>query len=138
MVAVTICQPYADMICNRTKLLENRRWPIRHRGELVIHAGKSESFFNPVDPEHRELFDPARLGVIVGVVQVVDCFDLRIEKDLATCRYLDSKNTEGPYCWFLKLIAKLPRPIQCRGNRGLWPVPTTFENGIRDPLLAMR
>ncbi|WP_331281766.1 ASCH domain-containing protein [Paenibacillus sp. FSL H7-0357] len=40
MKAVTIIQPWATLIELGEKRFENRRWVTKHRGELVIHAGK--------------------------------------------------------------------------------------------------
>ena len=44
MKALTICQPYAEMIANHEKPIENRTWPTSYRGPLAIHAGKSRAW----------------------------------------------------------------------------------------------
>lgn len=57
MKALTICQPYAELICRadesedgrrgkRFKLVENRTWATKYRGPLAIHAGKSRKFLD--------------------------------------------------------------------------------------------
>lgn len=68
-VALSIRQPYPHHILFDGKDVENRDWPTRFRGPVLIHAGKG------VDPEDRE--DVRRLntplGGLVGVVEIVDC-----------------------------------------------------------------
>lgn len=39
MKALTISQPYASLIANGEKWVENRVWQTSYRGELAIHAG---------------------------------------------------------------------------------------------------
>jgi hypothetical protein len=42
--ALTICQPYAELIARGEKVIENRTWPTSYRGPLLIHAGKSREW----------------------------------------------------------------------------------------------
>lgn len=46
MKAITICQPYAELIACGEKRVENRTWPTNHRGMLYIHAGKNRSWLD--------------------------------------------------------------------------------------------
>ena len=39
MRAITIRQPWAELIVRGDKDVENRSWRTRHRGPLLIHAG---------------------------------------------------------------------------------------------------
>lgn len=41
MKAITIKQPWASLIVHSTKDVENRTWPSRYRGPILIHAGKA-------------------------------------------------------------------------------------------------
>jgi hypothetical protein len=41
MRALTILQPWAEMIARGVKRIENRTWRTSHRGPLTTHAGKS-------------------------------------------------------------------------------------------------
>jgi hypothetical protein len=40
-LALSIRQPWAWLICHAGKDIENRDWPTRFRGPLLIHAGKT-------------------------------------------------------------------------------------------------
>ncbi len=44
MKAISIKQPWAWLIVNRYKPVENRRWKTSYRGPILIHAGKSFDF----------------------------------------------------------------------------------------------
>lgn len=39
MLALSIRQPWAYLIVNGHKAIENRTWDTKHRGEILIHAG---------------------------------------------------------------------------------------------------
>jgi len=67
MRAVTIRQPWAELIVRGEKDVENRSWRTRHRGPLLIHAGAQT---------HRKSFakhgvpDDADRSAIIGIVEV--------------------------------------------------------------------
>lgn len=46
MKALTISQPYASLIANGEKWIENRRWETLYRGKLAIHAGKGTQYLD--------------------------------------------------------------------------------------------
>src|SRR5688500_13358768 len=41
MKALSLRQPWGDLLVHGVKDVENRRWSTRHRGLLVIHAAKT-------------------------------------------------------------------------------------------------
>jgi hypothetical protein len=70
MKALSIRQPWAELILRGEKDVENRSWLTHHRGPLLIHASKTLV---------RESMDEFGLdeetiprGALVGVVEVVD------------------------------------------------------------------
>lgn len=78
MQAISVRQPYAWLIVNGYKDIENRTWPTRFRGTLLIHAaGKLHRDMGWVREIAAEegIKLPARFstGGIVGVVEVVSC-----------------------------------------------------------------
>lgn len=77
--ALTIRQPWAWLVVNGYKDIENRIWATHHRGPLLIHAGSSTTDLHVDVKEYierkygvkmPETFD---MGAIVGVVDIVDC-----------------------------------------------------------------
>lgn len=84
MKTLSIRQPWAWLIVNGYKDVENRDWPTRFRGPLFIHAGKtmtradyqaallfmaSPEFYHIPLPQPKDL----PLGGIVGEVEIADC-----------------------------------------------------------------
>ena len=77
-IALSIRQPWAWLIVEGYKDIENRSWPTRFRGKFLVHAGKrfdSEGYewvrkkFRIAMPEPNEF----ERGGIVGVAEIVDC-----------------------------------------------------------------
>lgn len=70
-VALSIRQPWCHYILNSGKDVENRDWPTRFRGPVLIHASKT------VDKDDRpEVLDGGMpLGGIVGMAEIVDCVE---------------------------------------------------------------
>lgn len=118
MKALTICQPYAELIASGCKLIENRTWPTSHRGRIAIHAGRSRAW---LDDEYTEQCGGAAalvFGAIVATAELYDC--IRVE-DLPPL-LLDNEHANGPWCWLLRDVHRVnPRP--CRGALGLWEAP---------------
>jgi hypothetical protein len=77
--AISVRQPWAWLIVNGYKDVENRSWQTRHRGPILIHAGAATSDLDTatIDRIERryglELPDEYEVGGIVGVVDIVDC-----------------------------------------------------------------
>lgn len=84
-LALSIMQPWAWLIVNGHKDIENRNWPTKFRGPVAIHAGKKidgDAAFalavdgHPVTGEDYgfpDIPDRYQIGGIVGVVEIVDC-----------------------------------------------------------------
>lgn len=102
--AISLRQPWAWLVVNGYKDIENRRWPTNIRGLILIHAGtkrpKAERLkgFLEVWPEA-----VLEYGGIVGVVKIADCTQKH-----------RSKWFNGPYGWVLKN----PRPLPFRKCTG--------------------
>jgi hypothetical protein len=79
---ISILQPYAWLIVNGHKDIENRGWATRFRGRILIHAGKKYSRRDHDEYCDQMLedfdiqlpaFEDMPLGGIVGSATVVDC-----------------------------------------------------------------
>lgn len=82
MIALSIRQPWAWLIVNGDKPVENREWPTKFRGRFFIHAGKTMTradydacwiFVNGFS--QFDLPSPESLvrGGIIGEAELVDC-----------------------------------------------------------------
>lgn len=74
MKALSIKQPWAWLIVNGFKDIENRTWQTSFRGLVLIHAGKNHDG-EPDDWNWPEIPEPERFdyGGIVGEAEIVDC-----------------------------------------------------------------
>jgi hypothetical protein len=67
--ALTVKQPYASLIVNGEKDVENRSWRTPYRGDLVIHSAKvSDQLATRVFK-----YTPHDTGALLGMVRLVDC-----------------------------------------------------------------
>jgi ASCH domain len=118
MKAIVIRQPWAWLIVNGYKDIENRTWTTRYRGPLLIQA----SARRPTSREMHEFRAFARkrgvtlpeefeLGGIVGMARLDDC----VEKSR-------SKWFGGPIGWVLSKPKKLPF-VALKGQLGLFDPP---------------
>jgi hypothetical protein len=119
MKALTVCQPYAELIARGEKVIENRTWPTSYRGPLLIHAGQSRAWLDLNDhPKANYGIDITTIpfGAAVALVDLVDC---RRVADLPPS-LIDHEHAHGPWCWVLANVRRLPEPVPMRGAQGLW------------------
>jgi len=110
MLTLSIRQPWAWLIVNGYKPVENRSWATAYRGPLLIHASK-QAAFDPADmrrfrQEMRQtgLVIPANLpaGGIVGIADLVDC--VTVCDDPADADW----HEPGQYAFILRNARPLP------------------------------
>jgi activating signal cointegrator 1 len=157
MKALTICQPFAELILSGEKRIENRTWFTPHRGPLLIHAGKNrdwlEKYADAVRtgclPEPQTpLPDDMPFGSIVGQVQLVACIKLEqigVQREVFDKRYncfrrdtrwsglgwmLKDPHASGPWCWLLDKPVRFD-PVFYRGAHGLFDVPENVIEGLK-------
>jgi hypothetical protein len=119
MRALSIRQPWAWLIVNGHKPIENREWRTAYRGPVLIHAGKTmaRTYYDEVaafvaDEFEIELpaFELLERGGIVGTATITDCVSTS-----------DSPWFQGPF-GFVMTGAK-PLPFHpCRGMLNFFDV----------------
>ena len=113
--ALSVRQPWAWLIVNGQKPVENRTWRTTYRGQLYIHASQKfdregyewvRANFPSIDMPYVDAFG---LGCLVGRVRLVDCV------------------TEHPSAWFFgpfgfvfEDAAQLPTFKPMRGALGIF------------------
>jgi len=127
MKALSIRAPWWWLILHAGKDIENRDWPTRYRGPILIHAGK---WFNPIAvrddfKDARDMAEPGRElppvsladlraggGMIVGHAEIVDC----VEQSKSRWFF-------GRYGFVLRNAVALDVGIPFKGALGLFDVP---------------
>ena len=110
--ALTIRQPYAWLIVQGIKPVENRTWSTNYRGPLFIHAAVRlhDHSIETIEKRHdiRINRDALQFGGIIGRVELVD-----------VVRAHPSPFFEGPFGWVLR--SPVPLPFRAlRGGQGLF------------------
>lgn len=122
MKALTICQPYAELIVRGEKRVENRTWPTRHRGQMYVHAGKSRAWFD--DDEHL-MFMLGRMPAFGSVVAIVDLIDCVQYNNTSFDKYpwlAEHAHAHGPWCWIIGPNVTPIGPWPYRGAQGLFDI----------------
>ena len=117
MKALSIRQPWAWLIVNGYKDIENRTWSTSYRGRIYIHASKTFDpswLDDPIASQYAEAKGSVRteaFGAIIGEVTIVDC-----------CAGHPSKWYRGPYGFVLKNPVAYKSPIPYKGQLGLFNI----------------
>ncbi len=123
MKALSIRQPWAELILQGRKTIELRTWPTNYRGRIAIHAGQTlkEAACAAYG------LDPASLtrGALVGTVEIVEMVTL---DDQLWEALRDQHLGLGPFPgdllgWRLANPQRLPEPIPMPGHLGLFSIP---------------
>ena len=129
MKAISIRQPWAWLIANGHKDIENRTWSTKYRGQVLIHASKGMTraeyddakgfVFMGIDIP-ADLFGklpkPEQLerGGIVGIATITDC--------VPPARAASPWHIEGAFGFQIADAKPLPL-VLCKGALGFFDVP---------------
>ncbi len=119
MRAITLWQPWAQLVVLGLKKVETRHWPTKVRGLIAIHAAlrRPDMRFPATDTA------PLPLGAVVGLAELTDC--VPIEElygggfDTPTERAYGGW-AKGRYGWILANPRLFAAPVPARGRQGFW------------------
>ena len=129
MKVIVIRQPWAWLIVNGYKDIENRSWRTRYRGALLIQASANLPSKHALE-EYRAfakkrgvtLPDEFETGGIVGLATLKDC----VLKS-------PSKWFEGPIGWQLEKARRL-KFIRLKGRLGIFDAPKAVQERVVEQL----
>ncbi len=104
MKALSIKQPWANMIVDGLKTIETRTWSTSYRGTLLIVSSKQP----PIYPS----------GMALAVADLVDCRPMTRQDEVAAGCTL----YVGAYAWVLENVRRIEM-FPVRGQQGLYEVP---------------
>lgn len=114
---ITIKQPFANLIVDGIKDVENRSWPFPSTLDLpttiAVHAGAR------LDPKSSAEDLPR--SCVVGLVDVVSCHRSDVVR-CPRCRTVSPWAIAGQHHWMLENPVKFAEPVPARGRMGLMPV----------------
>ena len=136
MKTITIKQPWASLIIDGIKDIENRTWPTKFRGRVLVHSAESPAkglpseFLNGI--QYAQVFTKNKLdslnglnGYILGSVDIVDC--VINHPSIWAEKTKEIKDVDGNvvhefkiYNWVLANPIKFLEPIPAKGKLSFW------------------
>ncbi|WP_031386548.1 ASCH domain-containing protein [Desulfonatronum thiodismutans] len=120
-LALSIRQPWVELILLGRKSIEVRSWTTKHRGPLWLHAGmaRERKLFQRIHLDEKQL----AFGALVGRCELTDCMAFA---PATWEQWRGRHHNPGPltgtlYAWLLENPARIP-PIPMRGKLGLMRV----------------
>jgi hypothetical protein len=108
MKALSIKQPWANMIASGEKTIETRLWGTPYRGPLLIVSSKTPKI--------------APAGCALAIAELIDCRPMtRADEREARCYVY-----KGAYSWKLANVRRIT-PFPVRGQLGLYEVDYTVS-----------
>ena len=131
MKAITIKQPWASLIVDGVKDIENRTWPTNYRGLVLVHAGSAKQYpftriLTPYQIEeadgkldYKQPFDVLfPKGAIIGTVNIVDCVTNHPSIWAERVKWQEEKQI---YNWILSNPVRFDKPIlDVKGKLSFW------------------
>jgi hypothetical protein len=119
--ALSIRQPWTWAILYAGKRVENRSWYTDYRGPIYLHSGREVEYdaLECLRPEIEAIErprPPAVCGALLATAILADCVRPNDVPD-DQLRWV-----AGPWCFLLRDVRLLARPIPWRGNLGLFVV----------------
>jgi hypothetical protein len=109
MKALSLQEPFASLVRDSKKLVENRSWapPASLIGErIAIHRSGSG-------------------GAIIATARIVGV--VLPEVALAILPEDQEDHICGPLCWLLADVRRLKEPVPCKGRLSLWDAPASVQ-----------
>jgi hypothetical protein len=112
MKALSVKQPWANLIAYGKKTIETRRWRTTYRGELLICSARSPAI------------DLA--GYALAVAELMDCRPMTLQDELAAC----CECYPGAIAWVFQNIRRI-EPFRVRGSLRLFEVQLPQEKSVQ-------
>jgi hypothetical protein len=127
--ALSVHQPWGELIARGRKTIETRTWATRYRGPLVICSTRLEP-----DPQLCDAFlMPAAslpLKATICLVRLVGCEPMTRHHERAAC----CEGFPGAVAWIMEEPVRIAEPFAFRGQPGLFrvdvPETTARELGL--------
>lgn len=151
MKAITVWQPWSQLLVEGKKHDETRGWATNYRGPILIHAAKRMCAYEILCTlnEDRHFFEEAGItfdrvrnggiayGAIIGMANLVDCKLIDetyrdFVKNLCPAEFAFGDFTVGRYAWVMQEPVLFQKPIRIGGRQGLWNYDGPLEEGIHE------
>ena len=135
--ALTIRQPFPELILRRRKPYEIRSWRTNYRGPLLIHSAAKVK----TDCARESGLKPETLvtSAFVGAVVLSDVRPYtRADSKLLKQKRAIGGWSPGQFSWVLKNPIRFARPIKANGKLGLFTVPPSVASLVQPHLRKLK
>ncbi|MFA5849961.1 MAG: ASCH domain-containing protein [Bacteroidales bacterium] len=147
MKTLTVKQPWASLIVEGIKDIENRTWKTNFRGRVLIHSSARpvSGFYNMALTPYQNAYVHSNNkldafkgvnGAIIGSVEIVDCVinhpSIWAEKSEGTFvghTFVHKEKDKVIWNWVLANPIKFPEPIPAKGKLSFWD----YQNILAEP-----
>lgn len=109
VTALSLKQPYANLIATGKKTIETRKWSAKYRGDILICASLS----GKEDPR----------GVALCIVELYDIRPMAKSDEIVACIEL----YPNANAWLIRNVRVLKNPFPVKGKLGLYKVEVTKQ-----------
>lgn len=102
MKAISLKQPWANLVAEGKKTIETRKWSTRYRGDLIICSSQSPK----IEP----------YGKALCVVELCDVKPMAKTDEKAACIKVYPK----AHSWFLRNLRLIKNPFPIKGQLGIY------------------
>jgi hypothetical protein len=123
LVALSIRQPWIDMIVRGVKTMEIRNWMVKRRGLIVLHAPRRIDFGAAYFYGYKQPWTLPR-GKLIALAEITDVVELDNESWVGLVRRHRQPlpMVDGAYGVLLDNVKLLERPVDCRGKQMFFPI----------------
>lgn len=100
--AISLKQPFANLVASGRKTIETRKWATKYRGDLVICSSQKPK----IEP----------YGKALCIVELYDVRPMTKKDENKACIKLYT----GAYAWLLRNLRKIDAPIPVKGSLGIF------------------
>jgi activating signal cointegrator 1 len=131
--AITLTQPWTQLVTSGDKRIETRSWTTDYRGPLAIHAAKTipswvREWYEDTPAVQTMLMragfegpDDLPLGCVVATCQIVGVMATdRVDRTRLGKERILGNFEPGRYAFYLEDIMRVDPPVPARGQLGLW------------------
>ena len=120
--AISIRQPWAELILRGEKTIEIRSWSVTYRGDLYLHTGKMADKYKIFTYNMPEVFRGGYIGIIelsAIIPFTPENWGLWQNKHLSTSQF-----KYGYYAWIIRKPRRFVKPLPGPGKLNLFqPTP---------------
>jgi ASCH domain len=126
--ALSVRQPWAELILQQRKTIEVREWSDPYRGPLWLHTGQKSV---ETAEEHFHIHNTFK-GGFVGLVTVLDIvtFDSSRWEQWRSLHLVPGPPGFQSYAWLLSSPVRLDRPVPARGHLRLFNPDAALEASL--------